>query len=161
MNIDRRINKFRLASRELFNNYFLEEFLADEDWDFYEQFTTIEESLFQALVTAQSGIEEIIYGFPQPAIQVVARQGSSGMPIMLNREIDSGYWDHPIKQCVPGCVFTFKIFFDWDQRSYKDNRYVRAIVKTWPDNPSLVGKHVLIETHYVSYEQVTPEPASR
>lgn len=50
-------------------------------------------------------------------------------------------------------LFTFVSFFDWDQKSYQDNRYVRAIVKDWPENQNLVGKHALIETQYVSYQK--------
>jgi hypothetical protein len=54
---------------------------------------------------------------------------------------------------MPDCAFTFVKFFDWDQKSYKDNRYVRVIVKDWHENQTLIGKHALIETHYVSYSK--------
>ena len=152
MNMDKLLNKFRLASRELFNNYFLEEFIVNEDWDFYEHFTLIEEHLFLALVTTKSRILEVTYGLPQPEILVKPKPESvCGVPIMLNREIDSGYWDYPVDLAIPDCLFTFVKFFDWDQKSYQDNRYVRVIVKDWPENPTLNGKHALIETHYVSY----------
>jgi len=154
MSMDKLVNKFRLASRELFNNYFLEDFLVSDDWEFFEHFTLIEEQLFLALVTTQSGISEVTYGFPQPGILVnPKRESLCGIPIMLNREIDSGYWDHPIDLATPDCAFTFVRFFDWDQKSYKDNRYVRVIVRDWPENPTLVGKHALIETHYVYYDK--------
>lgn len=73
---------------------------------------------------------------------------------MLNREIDSGYWDHDVDVAMPDCVFTFLCFFDWDQRTYKDNRYVKVIVREWPGNQRLVGKQALIETHDVSYSKV-------
>lgn len=150
--MDKLVNEFRLVSRELFNNHFLEEILASEDWDFHEQFTLIEEQLFFALVTMRSEISKITYGLPQPDILVSSRfEKVCGIPIMLNREIDSGYWDHPVKQADPDCVFTFVRFFDWDQRSYQDSRYVRVIVKDWPANPALVGKHALIETDSISY----------
>lgn len=152
--MDKAINKFRLASRELFNNFFLEEFLEAEDEDFYEQFTIIEEQLFCALVTTKFDLGKIVYGFPQPEILVKAKEASiCGTPIMINREIDSGYWDYPISIASPECVFTFVKFFDWDQKSYKDNRYVRVIIQEWPADPDLVGKHALIETIYTSYNQ--------
>ena len=152
--MDKLVNKFRLASRDLFNTYFLDDFLASEDWEFYEHFTLIEEHLFLALVTTKAGIREVTYGFQQPEVLVIPKRESiCGIPIMLNREIDSGYWDHPVTTATPNCVFMFKRFFDWDQRSYMDNRYVRVVVKDWPENPDLVGKHALIETHYVSYNK--------
>lgn len=154
MNMDRLVNKFRVASRELFNNHFLETFLENEDWAFHEHFTLIEEHLFLALVTSISGISEVTYGRVQPEILVTSKpEAAHGIPIMLNREIDSGYWDHPIDVAIPGCIFLFVSFFDWDEMSYKDNRYVRAIVRAWPENPALIGKHALIETHHVSYSK--------
>ncbi len=155
MNIDKFVNKFRIASRELFNNSFLEQFLESEDWEFYELFTCIEEELFNALVTSRIGISKNVYGCsPQSEIEVIPSENSiCGIPIMLNRSIDSGYWDHEIDRAEIGCEFTFLSFFDWDQRSYKDNRYVRAIVKFWPEHSELIGKHVLIETTYVTYRK--------
>jgi hypothetical protein len=152
MNIDKLINKFRLASRELFNNYFLETFLENEDWDFYELFYGMEEQLFFALVASRIGINGGTYGQPQQEILAIPDpKCTSGIPIMLNREIDSGYWDHPTNMAIPACKFTFVSFFDWDQKSYKDNRYLKIIVKDWPENPSLIGKYALIETQYLSY----------
>jgi len=154
--MDEFMNAFRLASRELFNNYFLKAYLADEDEEFFEQFQIIEEHLFAALVSTRAEIAQTRYGAPQEDIVVVAQLDSKwGIPIMLNRDTDSGYWDHDIDKTVPGCTFTFMRFFDWDQRSYADNRYVRVIVREWPGNDSLVGKQALIETHYVTYRKAS------
>jgi hypothetical protein len=155
MNIDKLVNKFRIASRELFNNYFLEQFLENEDWEFHELFTCIEEELFHALISSRIGIKKIEYGcYPQTEIEVIPTALSTcGIPIMLNRNIDSGYWDHQIDRAEIGCVFSFLTFFDWDQKAFKDNRYVRAIVNSWPEHPELIGKHALIETTYVSYRK--------
>lgn len=152
ISIDKSINRFRLASREIFNNFFLEDFLKNEDWDFYEQFTCIEEELFYALVASRAGINANTYGLPQT--EILARPSfdyTCGIPILLDKDIDSGCWDCPTKTAPSNCVFTFISFFDWDQKSYKDNRYLRAIVKEWPEMPDLVGKHALIETIYLSY----------
>jgi hypothetical protein len=132
----------------------MDDVLASEDWELYEHFTTIEENLFLALVSKTTGISSVTYGYIQPEILVKPRPETRyGIPIMLNREIDSGYWDHPINLATSDCLFTFVSFFDWDQKSYKDNRYVRVVVKDWPENLSLVGKHALIETQYVLYNK--------
>lgn len=156
MNIDKYVNRFRIASSELFNNHFREQFLESEDWDFYELFTCIEEELFHALVTLRIDIQPVTYScYLQTEIEVIPSEISTcGVPIMLNRGIDSGYWDHKIKRAEIGCVFSFLSFFDWDQKAYKDNRYVRAVVKFWPEHPELIGKQALIETIYVSYRKV-------
>ncbi len=155
MNIDKLVNRFRIASRELFNNYFLEHFLENEDWDFYELFTCLEENLFHALVTSRLSIQNIKYGcYPQDEIEVIPSELCTvGIPILLNRDTSSGYWDHAISRTETGCVFGFLSFFDWDQKAYKDNRYVRVLVKSWPERPELIGKHALIETIYVSYRK--------
>lgn len=49
-------------------------------------------------------------------------------PIMFNREIQSGYWDHPLKEVTNDAKLVFVSFFDWDDLDYRDNRYVRVIV---------------------------------
>jgi hypothetical protein len=155
LTIDTLVNKFRIASRELFNNYFLEHLQVNDDVEFDEHFSFVEEHLFRALVTLRAGIPDVTYGCVQPSIVVSANsQNVCGIPIMLNRDIDSGYWDHDIDTAMPGCTFTFLHFFDWDEKSYRDNRYVRAVIREWPGNASLVGKHALIETQYVSYSKV-------
>ena len=151
--MDRSINKFRLSSRELFNTYFLENLSGDQkDSDYLEHFDFVEESLFLALVAMPNGLNKIVYGRPQPQI-LVKTSSEVGAPLMLNREIDGGYWDYPIAYSVPNVVFTFVRFFDWDQANYKDNRFVQVIVEEWPGNTELIGKHALLETHYVTYEK--------
>lgn len=151
--MERSTNKFRLSSRELFNNYFLESLSDDQKgWDYLEQFDFVAESLFLALVTVPNGLDEIVYGRPQPQI-LVKTSSEVGAPLILNREIDSGYWDYPVTYSVPNAVFTFVRFFDWNQMSYKDNRFVQVVVRDWPGNTELVGKHALLETHYVTYEK--------
>jgi hypothetical protein len=92
--MDRSLNKFRLASRELFNSYFLERLSNDTaGWEYLEYFDIVVENLFLALVTVPNKLSEVTYGQPQPEI-VVKPNGNSGAPLMLNRDVDSGYWDH-------------------------------------------------------------------
>lgn len=151
--MNRSINKFRLASRELFNTYFLDALSEDQTgWEYLEHFDFVQESLFAALVSVPNGLGQVVYGSPQPEI-LVKVASATGAPILLNREIDSGYWDDPIDCASPSAIFMFVNFFDWDQRSYKDNRYARVIVLAWPENAQLIGKHALIETHYIAYEK--------
>jgi hypothetical protein len=57
---------------------------------------------------------------------------SDAAPIMLNREIDPGYWDYSIQEVAREAQLTFICFFDWDQLAYRDNRYVRVRVDSWP-----------------------------
>jgi hypothetical protein len=155
--MDKSINKFRLASREIFNTYF-REYVAEyeTEWEYFESIQFIEESLFKALVTVPNKIADVVYGMPQIEILVKSVLGSS-IPLMLNREVDCGYWDHPVDVTVPNTCFTFVKFFDWDQRGYMDNRFARVIVREWPDREDLLGKHALIETQYITYEKASLE----
>jgi hypothetical protein len=155
--MDRSINKFRLASRELFNTYFRESIAEyDPEWEFFENIQFVEESLFKALVTVPNRINEIVYGLPQTEI-IVKSSGEFGIPLMLNREIDCGYWDYPITVAASNTSFTFVKFFDFDPMGCMDNRYVRVIVREWPERADLIGKHALIETQYITYEKVSSE----
>jgi len=72
-------------------------------------------------------------------------------PIMLNRAVDSGYWDHPIREVTRDAQMVFVCFFDWDQLDVRDNRYVRVLVQAWPSKSEAIGKHALIESQYVRF----------
>jgi hypothetical protein len=150
MEIDACMNRFRLASRELFNHYFHESTHDEELWVMNERFTTLEEQMFNALVTEPADIAAIIYGKLQPGIAVGLRLGEFA-PWMLNREIDSGYWDYPIQEFTQEVVLHFKEYFDWDQTDFKDYRYVRVVIAAWPSHPELIGKHALVESHHVRF----------
>jgi hypothetical protein len=157
--MDRSINKFRLASREIFNTYFRDSSSEYEaEWEYFENIQFIEESLFKALVVVPNKIVDVVYGRPQIEILVKSAIETS-IPLMLNREVDCGYWDHPVTVAVPNASFTFVKFFDWDQMGYMDNRYARVIVREWPERQDLIGKHALIETQYITYEKISSENA--
>ena len=150
------MTQFRLASRELFNNYFHTGDHDDAAWAAQERFTTLEEHLFTAMVTTPADLPRCTYGFLQPEISVVLARGRFA-PWLLNRELDSGYWDHPQSEVTDDAVLSFITFFDWDAVDFIDNRYVRVLVKAWPSHPELTGKHALIETIYVRFAHATDE----
>ena len=72
------------------------------------------------------------------------------MPAMINRERDSGYWDHPVERLDNKTELAFVSFFDWDEANLVDFQYVRVEI-TAPASPDLVRKHALIEVQYVSF----------
>lgn len=146
------IGRFRLASRELFNHYFLfpdrsqhEQYLA------IEQFRDVEQILFKGMVTLPCGLREIRYGHVQGEIAVHAQSTANPCPVMVNREISSGYWDFPIDVMPKDADLRFVSFFDWAQLAPQDHQYVRATIFEWPGSKDLKGKHVLIETRYVEF----------
>ena len=150
MNIDEMMNRFRLASREVFNHFFrVSDPYNNDGWSFEERFSEVQAVLFKKLVTEPASLSDKGYGYLQPEILVELRSESA--PIMLNREVDSGYWDHPIKEVTKDARLLFISFFDWDQLDYRDNRYVRVQMDRWSSHPETVGKHALIESQYVRF----------
>lgn len=151
INIDEMMNQFRLASREVFNHFFLVSDPYNNDgWSLEERFSAVQAVLFKKLVTEPASLSDKEYGHLQPDILVELR-GSESAPIMINREVDSGSWDYPIKEVTKDVRLLFISFFDWDQLDYRDNRYVRVQIDHWPSYPETIGKHALIESQYVRF----------
>lgn len=147
------MNEFRIASRELFNHYFripnpYDD--ADHAWDQEERFQAVQALLFQKLVSEPLNLPAADYGNPQPTM-LVEKAGGTRLPVMLNREVDSGYWDFPLTEVGPDTLLLFMCFFDWDHLEYRDNRFVRVLVDRWPAHPEAVGKHGLIESNHVRF----------
>jgi hypothetical protein len=147
------MNEFRLASRELFNQFFRVPDPygnSEQAWLKEERFSDVQALLFQKLVAESASLAVAQYGDPQCSILVVPYHDSP-VPIMLNRDIDSGYWDYPMKAITKESRLLFVSFFDWDQLDYRDNRYVRVQVDRAPTYPEIVGKHGLIESQYARF----------
>ena len=151
MELDVLMNRFRIASRELFNHYFrVEEPYDNPDaWLLEERHSEIEELLFEKMVLEAADLPSSTYGLVNPSVLVKLK--GSAAPAMFNREIDSGYWDYPLKEISQDAKLAFISFFDWDQLGFRDNTYVRAQVLEWQSHPETVGKHVFIKPLYVSY----------
>jgi hypothetical protein len=150
MTLDELINRFRLASRELFNNYFRVDIPSSSDpWLVEERFSNVQEGLFKMMVTEPASLSRIEYGELQT--EIVVELQSDFAPWLLNREKDSGYWDADPKEVTREAKLQFISFFDWDQLSYRDNTYVRVLVVDWPAEPSVIGRNALIEAQYVRY----------
>lgn len=157
MDIDTLLNRFRIASRELFNQFFHvdDPYNSEDAWVREARFRQIESLLFEKLVIEPAQLPNIPYRTRHPDIRVELRHGPCA-PITLNREIDSGYWDYPLKEITQDAKLAFVAFFDWDQLDYRDYRYVRVVVAEWPSRPAVVGKHAFIETHYVRFSLNLP-----
>jgi len=151
MDLDELMNRFRLASRELFNHHFrvLDPYNND-GWLLEERFGQVEAVLFEQLVAQPAKLPSVALGIHQLSIRVALRHGKFA-PIMINREIASGYWDFPIEEVTEDAQLSFVRFFDWDQLAIRDNQYVRVIIDTWPPHPETAGKHALVEAQYVAF----------
>ncbi len=151
MELDELMNRFRVASREVFNHYFrVPDSYNNDGWIYEERFVRVQAELFQTLVVEPGNFGAARYGAMLPAVRVELRHGDRA-PVMLNRETDSGYWDHPIREVTRDAKLNFIAFFDWDQLDYRDNRYVRVRVESWPSQKNAEGKDELIESQYVRF----------
>jgi hypothetical protein len=155
MTLDEMMNRFRVASRELFNHFFHVS-ITDETgaplkaaWDSQERFSHVQDVLFENMVCESAELTHAAYGTLQPEILVELR--SDFCPIMLNREFNSGYWDFPLREVTRDARLLFIRFFDWDNLDYHDNRYVLVQVGDWPSHSETLGKQALIESHYVRF----------
>jgi len=155
INMDVMMSSFRLASRDLFNNYFHKLMVekrenGNEKFPIHENFVKVQNILFDTLVLNPAMIGNISYGDLQPNIRVELRYGSHA-PVLINRELRSGYWDHPIKEINDSANMLFMSFFDWNKDDFIDNQYVVAQIDNWFEYPSMKGKCVLIENRYVKF----------
>ena len=143
---------FRVASRELFNHYFRIHddpySNSDRAWLLMERFEQLERLLFKKLVVKEAGIADIGYGRVHSEITVTCGEGA---PLMINREINSGYWDYPLEKISGTPKLQFIGFFDWDVLGIRDNGYVHVQIADWPGHPEVTNKHALIHSHYVSF----------
>jgi len=168
MDLHQSMSRFRLASRELFNHYFAVPYSsAQSSYEYYDGFNEVERVLFTMLVlepcAVPSAPSSYVYGFDaHPSIRVrlpIANvdENIGGVddplvaPIMLNREINSGYWDYPLEQFTNDATLLYVAFFDWDSMQSRDNAYVRVQVSDWPSHPETIGKYALVESYLVRY----------
>lgn len=154
MDLDQRMSRFRLASRELFNGYFrLENATASTDVDFQtdswsaaHRFSEVQDILFEKLVLEPADLAGT-YGVRNSKIQVVLT--SDFTSIMVNRS--PGTWDHPLNEVTRDVRLEFISFWDWDELAYRDNRYAHVYIAEWTKHPEVEGREALIETQYIRY----------
>ncbi len=167
MELNECMNRFRLANRELFNHYFkVPREPSNYKYEFYDGFNAVQEILFQTLVLEPCAIptmdEKYRYGIgAHPSIRVQLPNpnaadnviGSEPLfaPIMLNRHLDSGYWDYSVDRFTNDATLLLIDYFDWESMYSRDNSLVRVQVSDWPQYPETVGKQGLVESYLVRY----------
>ena len=152
---------YRECARHLRNTYFSTR--DTEDWDVIEDFEAVASVLFERLVLGLLGEEKCCGGNLQTHLENIVRDNklkiipvTDRMPVMISRERNSGYWDHPINCLKEGeAEISFKDYFDWDQCGLIDFRYYLGTIISSSKYPDIVGHEVLIETIYgkVMYQE--------
>ena len=141
--------QYKEATRHLRNTSFVPE--SQSDWETVEAFDEISFFLFKHLVNVKLGIFEKDWerwGESLKEFKLVA--SSAILPIMINRDGDSGYWDNPVDEVQKGDLeIAFTEYFDWDQFDLADFRYIKGKIQSSEKYPELIGYNVLIESIYV------------
>jgi hypothetical protein len=152
VDIDEAMKRFRHAGRELFNNFFRmnDPYKDHESWVLEDRFREIQVLLFQKLVLEPARVPGAEYGQLQPLIEVRIRLGDE-TTALVNRGVDSGYWDYPMEKISADAKLLFLSFFDWDVLDYRDNQYVRVLITDWPSQPGAIGKHALVEARSMQF----------
>ena len=148
MEIDALMNRFRLASRDLFNHHFHRSTCDGDPLDSSERFGEVEQALFRAMVTWPAGLREVEYSELQAEIRVASCTGRVA-PCLASRK--GGVWKEEIFPEL--AQLAFERFFDWEELSFRDNLYVRGQVVEWPGHADWIGLPVLIESQYVRFFQ--------
>ncbi len=153
VHINEQMNRFRLASRSTFNQYFYPTSYGEKGFSLaaFERFEAVEQALFNSLVIKPCQLTPVRYGTDVINEIGVCVSSSGQVPVMINREVDSGYWDHPVREITSDTKMSFIGYFDFDHTRPMDHRYARVvIVATQPDS-EILGKHALIETQYIEF----------
>lgn len=172
-----RLGSYRECVRHLWNGYFLEAVASSSDkWALRDEFDDVCSILFGSLVVEPLGAgaaydaRDILSRGREPAprviewLHVVPKTTPAGVPIMINRdrEADSGYWDHPVRQVAATDVsLRFVRWFDFDELGFRDLKYFLVRVAS-ASRDDIVGRAALIECEYSDVfldEGALPNPA--
>ena len=113
-------------------------------------FRDLEAIAFEKLVADRLSANTAPYGSLQPGIIVIPKVGDD-ISALINRDVDSGYWDFPVATIPGGAVMHFIEFFDWDSLGVRDNKYVRVRIASCPANVAIEGRDALIDAQDVSF----------
>ena len=71
-------------------------------------------------------------------------------PILINREVSSGYWDHPVKGVTASDIdMRFIHYFDWLEIGLRDFEFLQVLIVASIAHPDLNGRHALVKPLYV------------
>ena len=152
---------WREAIRGLWNQYLREAANStNAPSEVYRKFHQIEALLFQTLIAHPLGIfrdleDENDYSSFEFSVELEA---GHSYPLLVQRSnTESGYWDNKTTNTGGGKMTgTFVGFFDWDESTYIDLRYVKAHISHFEGHDELVGLDVLVEVRFCRFYWAGP-----
>lgn len=152
MELNERMNDFRLASRGLYNQYF---YSSDREkaMEAEERHSNILEHLFEYMVLQPEGISGPEYFELNEQITVSLRSRTSGNYV-IEVEATPGCWSLEKISCTnKSPKMHFQYYFDWDELGIKDNKYVKGTLFFCDGAEHLVGKECLFEASYAVFQK--------
>jgi hypothetical protein len=144
------VQKHRECSRHVWNTYFWPQAEVENDWDLRDRFEDINVKLFSSLVLwplEREGQEPTpSYWHPLQPLRFMRVVPNNLCSILINREIESGYWDHPITEVTESDIdMRFIHYFDWSPIGHRDFEYIRVLIISSARRPELNGRHALVK----------------
>src|SRR5579862_7056185 len=94
------MDAYRECARHVWNTYFQQDAERDGDWDLRDHFNEVALTLFRALVLRRLGRAGFVVQpdqrCPRQVLPFLHVRVESSTEILVNRDLDSGYWDHPL-----------------------------------------------------------------
>ena len=151
------IQRHRECSRHLWNTYFWPQAEVEDDWDLRDQFEDVSAKLFTSIVLwpleRESHLFKPAYLIPQVPVPFIRVVPKGTCIAQVNREIDSGYWDHPIKELEENDIdMRFVHYFDWWNVGHRDFEFLKVLIVSSTKHPELNGRHALVSPLNVKVE---------
>jgi hypothetical protein len=92
---------------------------------------------------------------------IVAKPRPDPLPVMVQRPSKEGrYWDDPVTslRALPGLSLHFIDYFDWDELGCLDFQFAWVKIAACSEHQHLVGRHALVDVHYIQMEFVVSDP---
>lgn len=149
VDITQLMNRYRECVRHLWNEYFWTDAETDKDWDLGDEYDQVAVELFSSLVLRKIGRDDVNLALyrvvPRNPLLFLRVEVDSRSQVMINREIDSGYWDHPLNFVEKDELdLRFISFFDWDDLGFRNFELYLARIHASDKHPELVGRNALL-----------------
>jgi hypothetical protein len=155
MNAQKYFTQWRSVCRSLWNETYMTIIIEQGgSTELEEEFCRIEQILFDSIVLGQMDtnseksekLDSHMNSNPSVLERFLIVPRGNTMSVMINRELTSGYWDHPITELRKGeAVIGFVHYYDFCgmdmPRRYE---YIRGRIMECSKNPEIVGKDILV-----------------
>lgn len=151
MNLNDRMIQFRLASRDLYNNYFYSASRAAAS-EALERYSNVLEALFSNMVSFPEKLQDVSYNETQANIEVLLKNEAQRI-YYIEVETKLGYWEAVKIPTNNSLKINFECYFDWDDLAIKDNRYIKGVIVSFSGNEEFIGKKALIEANDAIFQK--------